>query len=127
MNGHPIVDQGAMIEANLQTPAELEAEQIERFSEGDVLCWGNDRLELCSELGDPLVQAVADANGKPIVIGAEVIKVLGPVQRGDMLAASEVPGYAIAVETPASGAVIAQALEDFDGERGVIKAMIRKF
>jgi hypothetical protein len=38
------------------------------------------------------VQAVADANGKPIVIGAEVIKVLGLVQRGDMLAASEVLG-----------------------------------
>jgi hypothetical protein len=28
---------------------------------------------------------------------------------------------------PAFGTVIAQALEDFDGERGIIKAMLRKF
>lgn len=121
------LSQGALIENNLQTPAELAAEQIERFSEGDVLCWSEDRLELCSQPGDPLVQAVADANGKPIVIGAEVIKVLGPVQWGDMLVASEVAGYAVAVENPAPGTVIAQALEDFDGEQGIIKAMIRKF
>ena len=101
--------------------------RLNAFSEGDVLCWSDDRLELCSQPGDPLVQAVADANGKPIVIGAEVIKVLGPVQRGDMLVASEVAGYAVAVENPAPGTVIAQALEDFDGDRGIIKAMIRKF
>ena len=127
MQGNSILNQGAMVEANLQTPDELAAEQIERFSEGDVLCWSEDRLELCSQPDDPLVQAVADANGKPIVIGAEVIKVLGPVQWGDMLVASEVAGYAVAVENPAPGTVIAQALEDFDGEQGIIKAMIRKF
>ncbi|HNT73528.1 MAG TPA: hypothetical protein PKH77_00775 [Anaerolineae bacterium] len=121
------VSQGAMIENNLQTPAEFAAERIARFSEGDVLCWGNNRLELCAQSGDPLVQAVADENGKPIVIGAEVIKVLGPVQRGDLLVASDVPGYAVAIDDPAPGTVIAQALADFAGERGVVKAMVRKF
>jgi hypothetical protein len=74
-----------------------------------------------------LVLAVADANGKPIVIGAEVIKVVGPVHAGDLLVASAVPGYAVANSQPAPGAVIAQALEDLDGERGLIRAMIRKF
>jgi hypothetical protein len=44
-----------------------------------------------------------------------------------MLVASATPGYAIAVADPAPGTVIAQALEDFEGERCVIKAMIRKF
>jgi hypothetical protein len=127
MNGNSVINQGAMVEANLQTPDELAAEHIDRFSEGDVLCWDNDRLELCSQSGNPLVQAVADENGKPIVIGAEVIKVLGSVQRGDLLVASDVPGYAVATDNPAPGAVIAQALADFDGERGVVKAMIRKF
>ncbi|MBN2004129.1 MAG: hypothetical protein JXA21_12305 [Anaerolineae bacterium] len=127
MNGNAIINQGAMVEANLQTPAELAAERIDRFSEGDVLCWGDERLELCAQSGDPLVQAVADENGKPIVIGAEVIKVLGPVQRGDLLVASNVPGYAMTADNPAPGAVIAQALADFAGERGVVKAMVRKF
>ena len=37
-----------------------------------------------------------------------------------------VPGYAMAAPNPTFGIVIAQALEEFDGERGVIKAMIRK-
>lgn len=127
MEGNPISDVGAMVEANLQTPDELAADTIDRFSEGDVLCWGDDRLELCDQAGDPLVQAVADANGKPIVIGAEVIHVLGPVQRGDLLVASDVPGYAMVDNDPQPGSVIAQALEDFDGEQGLIRAMIRKF
>jgi hypothetical protein len=73
------------------------------------------------------VQAVADKSGRPIVMGAEVIKVLGPARRGDILVASEVPGYAMVNNDPEAGAVIAQALEDFDGERGIIRAMIRKF
>lgn len=121
------VSHGAVIENNLQTPLELAANRIDRFSEGDVLCWGEDRLELCSEFSASLVQAVADVNGKPIIMGAEAIKVVGPVQRGDMLVASDVPGYAVANNRPAPGSVIAQALEDFSGQQGVIKAMIRKF
>ena len=76
---------------------------------------------------DRLVQAVADAEGRPIVIGAELVKVIGPVERGDILVASDVPGYAMVNNDPISGTVIAQALEDFHRERGVIKAMIRKW
>ncbi|MBN1656952.1 MAG: hypothetical protein JXA93_01050 [Anaerolineae bacterium] len=119
---------GALVEANLQTEDELEAGQIDRFEEGDVLCWSPEvsRLEKCARSADPLVQAVADPQGRPIVIGAEVIKVLGPVKAGDYLVASDVPGYAVATANPTFGIVIAQALEDFDGERGLIKAMIRK-
>jgi hypothetical protein len=117
---------GALTEAHLQTEEELSAERIDRFEEGDVLCWGDGQLETCARAGDSLVQAVADANGRPIVIGAEVIKVVGPVKKGDFLVASNVPGYAMASSSPAFGTVIAQALEDLDGERGIIKAMIRK-
>ena len=127
MGGHSISNCGALVEANLQTSEELASRRIDRFEEGDVLCWGIDQLELCSVANDRLVQAVADASGKPIIIGAEKVKVLGPVQRGDILVASAVPGYAMVNNEPRSGSVIAQALENFDGERGVIKAMIRKF
>ncbi len=118
---------GALVEANLQTQEEKAASQIVRFGEGDVLCWGIDQLELCATANDRLVQAVADKDGKPIVLGAEKVKVLGPVQRGDILVASDVPGYAMVNNDPRSGSVVAQALENFDGQRGVIKAMIRKW
>jgi hypothetical protein len=118
---------GAITENNLQTEEEQAAGGSDRFEEGDVLCWGIDRLEKCATANDRLVQAVADKSGRPIVIGAEVIKVLGPVNRGDILVASDVPGYAMVNNDPVAGAVIAQALEDFHGEQGIIKAMIRKF
>jgi hypothetical protein len=125
MNGHSVTNCGALVEANLQTAEELSAQRIDRFEQGDVLCWGEGRLEKCSEAGSVLVVAVADANGKPIVIGAEPVKVLGPVHTGDLLVASNVPGYAMVAEgTPALGTVIAKALEDFDGEQGLISAMI---
>ncbi len=106
----------------------MRAERIERFEHGDVLCWSTEteRLELCDTVNDRLVMAVADKNGKPIVMGAEPIKVIGDVQAGDILVASDTPGYAIVNNNPAPGTVIGQALEDFDGERGIIKAMIRK-
>jgi hypothetical protein len=118
---------GALVESNLQTPQEQDSGGTDRFTEGDVLCWGIDQLELCVTANDRLVQAVADKDGKPIVLGAEKVKVLGPVQRGDILVASSVPGYAMVNNEPRSGSVIAQALENFDGQRGVIKAMIRKW
>ena len=66
------------------------------------------------------------SDGRPIVIGAEPVKVVGPVKRGDYLVASAVPGYAMAADQPTFGIVIAQALEGFEGEKGTVKAMIRK-
>jgi hypothetical protein len=127
MNGNSVTNCGALTEANLQTEEELAAERIDRFETGDILCWAGERLEKCARAGDPLVQAVADPDGRPIVIGAEVIKVIGPVHYGDLLVASNMPGYATVDNDPQPGAVIAQALEDFDGEKGIIRAMIRKF
>lgn len=118
---------GGLTEANLQTADELAAGHIDRFEEGDVLCWAGEKLEKCSRANDRLVQAVSDREGRPIVIGAEVIKVLGPVRYGDLLVAAHEPGYATVNNDPRVGTVIAQALEDFDGERGLVKAMIRKF
>jgi hypothetical protein len=119
---------GALLESNLQTEEEQKAGRIDRFEEGDLLCWSPEaeRLELCSAANDRLVQAVADDLGRPIVIGAELVKVIGPVKAGDFLVSSDLPGYAMASADPSFGTVIAQALEDFDGERGLVKAMIRK-
>ncbi len=115
-----------MVEANLQTSDERAGKTASRFELGDVLVWRGGQLEKCSQANDTRVQAVADKDGKPIVMGAEVIKVIGPVQEGDYLVTSDVPGYAMASKSPTFGVVIAQALESFTGERGIIKAMIRK-
>ena len=122
------ITSGAYVEANLMTNEERISEAIDRFEKGDLLCWSaeGNRLEKCSSANDPLVMGVADANGKPIVLGAEQIKVLGPVQVGDYLVASDVPGYATASDDPSFGIVIGQALENLEGEQGLIKAMIRK-
>lgn len=120
---------GAIIEANLQSPEEVQLDTIERFELGDLLCWATDveQLEKCDTANNRLVMAVANHNGKPVVMGAEPIKVIGPVQAGDILVTSNIPGYAMVNNNPAPGTVIGQALEDLNGESGVIKAMIRKW
>lgn len=118
---------GAYVEANLMTNEEIRSERIERFAEGDVLCWAGEQLEKCDQPNDRLVQAVADADGRPIVVGAEQIRVLGPIAMGDILVSSRVPGYAMVNNDPRPGTVIGQALEDYDGDAGLIKAMIRKW
>lgn len=127
MNGYTINNVGAVVEANLQTPEELAADSIDRFGEGDLLCWAGDALEKCAVANSRAVQAVASVEGKPIVIGAERVKVIGPVRVNDLLVASDEPGYAMVNNDAATGTVIAQALQDFEGERGLIKAMIRKY
>jgi hypothetical protein len=123
------ITSGAYVEANLMRPEERNSDDIERFQRGDLLCWSaaNEQLELCNSANDRLVMAVADPNGRPIVIGAEPIKVLGAVQAGDILVSSDVPGYAMVNNDPRPGSVIGQSLEASNGERGLVKAMIRKW
>lgn len=123
------ITSGAYVEANLMTPDERTAESNDNFVRGDLLCWSADdqRLELCSRENDRLVMAVADADGKPIVLGAEPVKVIGPVVAGDLLVASGIPGHAMVNNDPLPGTVIGQALQDLDGVSGMIKAMIRKW
>ena len=118
---------GAYVEANLMTNEELRSERIERFAEGDVLCWAGEQLEKCDQPNDRLVQAVAGIDGKPIVVGAERVRVLGPVTMGEILVSSSVPGYAMVNNDPLHGTVIGQALEDLDSDSGLIMAMIRKW
>ena len=120
---------GAYIESNLMTEDEKQSERIERFVQGDLLCWEAEtqQLQLCTQANDRLVMGVADINGKPIVLGAEYIKVLGPIEAGDILVSSNTPGYATVNNTPAPGTVIGQALDILNGDTGLIKVMIRKW
>ena len=101
-----------------------EAKSIDRFSEGDVLIWKKGQLEKCAENMCRRIVAVAGKDGRPILYGAENIKVMGKVEEGDFLVGSGVAGYARAEAFPVLGSVIAQALENCSGEKGLIKAMI---
>jgi len=50
-------------------------------------------------------------------------KVTGTVRKGDMMIAAG-NGHACACATPSMGSVIGKALEDFDGESGVIEVVV---
>ena len=53
--------------------------------------------------------------------------VIGKVAKGDMLVASNVPGYAIVDNNPKVGSVIGKALEaKLDGERGTVEVVVGK-
>ena len=120
---------GAIVEANLMDKAQIAEVEGTGFSHGDLLCWSTseEHLVLCAQENDRLVMAVADIEGRPIVLGAEPVKVIGPLLAGDLLVSSSIPGYAMANNDPLPGTVIGQALEDLDGDMGLIKAMIRKW
>lgn len=122
---------GKIIEENLMTPAQRTNSELLNFSEGDVLCWNaeNSALQLCSEHAASLVVAVSDAQGMPVIQGVEPIKVIGPVQVGDLLVASDRAGYAVTWPSqeqgnPPTGTVIAKALELLTTDEGIILAFI---
>ena len=57
------------------------------------------------------------------LLGRVPTKVVGPVRRGQMLV-STFNGHARAEDNPQMGTVIGKALEDFNGEQGVIEVVI---
>jgi hypothetical protein len=73
---------------------------------------------------------VKSGKNEPIILGAEPILVTGKIKEGDFLITSSKKGHAKALGTlnltGYRGRIIAQALEDFSGETGTIKAMINK-
>jgi len=70
------------------------------------------------------------AEGKfmlPVALTGRVpCKVIGPVQKGDMLVSSG-DGYAIVSEDPKIGSVIGKALENMAGGSGVIEVVVGRF
>jgi len=53
-------------------------------------------------------------------------KVVGPVTKGDIMVSSETPGHAVSwknLEHPPAGSVIGKAIENFNGDTGVIEVV----
>ncbi len=120
---------GGIVEENLMPP-DIENAPLP-FHQGEVLCWdGNvQSLAYCGETASPLVIAVADQSGRPLVFGAEPINVIGPVQPGDLLVSSATPGFAVAWQRsehgePLAGVVIGKALQSLGAGSGQMNAFI---
>ena len=65
-----------------------------------------------------------DANGVAIALQGRVpTKVAGAVRKGDMMVSAG-NGHAIACASPVVGSVIGKALENFDGDHGVIEVVV---
>lgn len=121
------VTAGAYFESGLETPG------IGDNPTGTVLCWHKGKLHPSKKANDNLVMGVA-LNGKdqPIIMGAEYILVTGEVKEGDFLVTSNKKGHAMSLRFSASfldkpyGIIIAQALENCNGESNLIKSLINK-
>jgi hypothetical protein len=114
----------------------------EEYEPGTVLVFGGDHeVTIGSIKGDTRVAGVVSTNpahlmnsaqeGEHVVAlalqGRVPTKVLGKVQKGDLLVTSPIPGYACVDNSARSGTVIGKALENkTTDERGVIEAVIGK-
>jgi len=106
---------------------------------GSVVCFGGDNeIEMCNEAGSTRVAGVistapaymmnrdaGDDSTHPYVAlaGRVPCKVTGSIRKGDLLHSSAMAGHAEAGEFK-GGAMIGKALENFDGESGVIEVLV---
>ena len=110
-----------------------------QYDAGTVVCFGGDHEVTMSSAGyDHKVAGVissapaymmnaeaGDDASHPFVAltGRVPCKVAGTVRKGDLLCTSDVAGHAMAGEAKC-GHMIGKALEDFDGETGVIEVLV---
>jgi hypothetical protein len=108
-----------------------------KYEEGTVVMFGGDAEVTLALDGTRRVAGVVSTNpahlmndglkGETVVAlalqGRVPCKVVGKIRKGDMLVAAG-NGYARAEEDPKMGQVIGKALEDFDGETGVIEVVV---
>lgn len=117
---------GAVFETGLTTPG------IQEYETGTVLVWKDGKLQPCNCYFDKMVMGIAKTGKEqPIILGAEPVLVTGIVNEGDYIVTSEKLGHGQAYKYKKGfnnlfGKVIAQALENCDGESNLIKCMIKK-
>ena len=115
------IEAGAFMEAN--------ASSSELYSQGTILALNEGGCVVEStEANSKMVFGVAAGNAKaPIVMGAEPVCMTGDIKVGDYITSSNKAGHGKRSTSPYPfGTVIAQAMEEGNGESFEIKAMIRK-
>jgi hypothetical protein len=105
---------------------------------GTVVCFGGTKeITLCREDACRKIAGVVSTNPSylmnsgqtgdyvvPVALQGRVpVRVIGPVQKGDMMVATH-NGRARAEANPVVGSVIGKALADFDGQDGVIEVVV---
>jgi hypothetical protein len=102
--------------------------KLKFYKDGTVLVMDEDgELKPCDKENDTLVFGVSKTDfNAPVVLGAEPILVTGPIKVGDYIVTSNKQGHGQAMKEQKLGTIIAQAMENGDGESYNIKAMIRK-
>jgi hypothetical protein len=60
------------------------------------------------------------------LVGRVPCRVTGTIRKGDMLTTSDMPGHATSTDDPKLGSIIGKALEDFNGESGVIEIAVQR-
>ena len=102
--------------------------KLKFYKDGTVLVMDEDgELKPCDKENDTLVFGVSKTDfNAPVVLGAEPILVTGPIKVGDYIETSNKQGHGQAMKEQKLGTIIAQAMENGDGESYNIKAMIRK-
>lgn len=108
------------------------------YEPGTVLIFGGDQ-EVTMSTADAQRQVVGVVSTNPAYVmnselehkfvatvaltGRTPVKVIGPVRKGDFMV-SAANGYACASADPKLGTVIGKAIENFDGDTGVIEVLI---
>lgn len=110
------------------------------YEAGTVVCFGGDKevtlcdVDMCSRVAgvvstNPAYLMNGTQTGENIVpvalTGRVPTKVRGPIRKGDLIVSAG-EGHARAENIPQVGTVIGKALEDFDGETGVIEVVVGK-
>jgi hypothetical protein len=108
------------------------------YEPGTVIVFGgNAEVTVATESADNTVAGVVSTNPAYIMnagiqsqqsvavalTGRVPTKVIGPVRKGNMMVSAPY-GYAQACATPAVGTVIGKAVENFDGEQGIIEIVV---
>jgi hypothetical protein len=110
------------------------------YEPGTVLVFGGDNeVTICTAKGDRKVAGVVSTDpaylmnnalkGDTVVelalTGRVPCKVIGTVEKGDMLVTSAIPGYAMVDNDPKLGTVIGKAVESKDSDgKGVIEVVV---
>jgi len=110
------------------------------YEPGTVLVFGGaEEVTVCASKGDHRVAGVVTTNPAHLmnsalegehVVGVALqgrvpCKVIGRVQKGDMLVTSAVPGYAIVNNNPSIGTVIGKAVTTKDSDdRGIVEVVV---
>lgn len=120
---------GAVFETGLTT------EGIGKFDTGTILVWKNGKAVPCTTKEDhTVIGVVKNQKDQPIILGAEPVLVTGKVKEGDWIVSSDIPGHGCAAKIKnifgskrdLHGKIIAQALENANGESSLIKCYIKK-